>query len=82
MLIVDTLSLKHFTILSNHGNEENSLAHDTIVNKLVTKHDSIKSIPTMKRPYEDGSATNSLCINCSSQAHAELSNLFDWLNKR
>ncbi|KAG0737105.1 hypothetical protein G6F62_010410 [Rhizopus arrhizus] len=77
MFIVDTLSLKPFAILDNHGNEENALAHDTIVNKLVTKHDSIKSIPTMKRPYEDDSATNSLCINCSSQVHAELSNLFD-----
>ncbi|KAG1178824.1 hypothetical protein G6F70_000515 [Rhizopus microsporus] len=77
MFIVDTLSLKPFAILDNHGNEENALAHDTIVNKLVTKHDSIKSIPTMKRPYKDDSATNSLCINCSSQVHAELSNLFD-----
>ncbi|CAO3697231.1 unnamed protein product [Rhizopus microsporus] len=77
MFIVDTLSLKPFAILDNHGNEESALAHDTIVNKLVTKDDSIKSIPTMKRPYEDDSATNSLCINCSSQVHAELSNLFD-----
>ncbi|KAG1449128.1 hypothetical protein G6F46_012712 [Rhizopus delemar] len=77
MFIVDTLSLKPFAILDNHGNEENALPHDTIVNKLVTKHDSIKSIPTMKRPYEYDSATNSLCINCSSQVHAELSNLFD-----
>ncbi|KAI7900128.1 uncharacterized protein BX663DRAFT_532491 [Cokeromyces recurvatus] len=77
MFIVDTLSLKPFTILDNHGNEENALAHDTIVNNLVAKYDSIKSIPIMKRPYEDDSATNSLCINCASQVHAELSSLFD-----
>lgn len=75
MFIVDTLSLKPFTILDNHGHEENALAHDTIVNRLVTKHNFIKSIPTMKRPYEDDNAA--LCINCSSQMHADLSNLLD-----
>ncbi|KAG2225065.1 hypothetical protein INT45_003265 [Circinella minor] len=77
VFIVDTLSLKPFAILDDDGNEENALAHSMIMNKLVTKHDSIKSIPTMKRPYEDDSATSSLCINCSSQVHAELSNLFN-----
>ncbi|GAA5816879.1 hypothetical protein MFLAVUS_010413 [Mucor flavus] len=77
IFVVDTLSLKPFTILDSHGKEENALAHDTVVNKLVTEHDYIKSIPTTKRPYEGDNATDSLCINCSSQVHAELSNLFD-----
>lgn len=77
MFMVDTLSLKPFAILDKNGNEENALAHKTIVNKLLTNYDFIKSIPTMKRPYEDDSDTSSLCINCLSQDHPELRNLFD-----
>ncbi|GAA5816945.1 hypothetical protein MFLAVUS_010480 [Mucor flavus] len=77
MYIVDNLSLKSFAILDSHGKEQNALARDTVINDFVTEHDNIKSIPAMKRPYEDDDATDSLCINCSSQVHAELSNLFD-----
>ncbi|KAG2226976.1 hypothetical protein INT45_006383 [Circinella minor] len=70
--ILQNLSLHPFSVVDNEGNEENALAHSTVINKLVSKHNAIRAITPLKRLCED----SLMCISCSPSINTDLKNLF------
>ncbi|KAI7860782.1 hypothetical protein BDC45DRAFT_5008 [Circinella umbellata] len=70
--ILQNLSLDPFSVLDNEGNEENALPHATVIDRLVSKHNSIRAIAPLKRPRED----SPMCISCSPSINTDLKSLF------
>lgn len=50
--ILDNMHLRPFAAIDNEGVEHNALAHETVIRRLVSKHDTIHPILPLKQPLE------------------------------
>lgn len=64
MHILETMNLRPFSIVNKDGVEQTALAHPTVIEKSISEHSRIESIP-LKRTFYDMDSEEKLCTNCS-----------------
>jgi len=64
MHILEAMNLSPFSIVNEDGMEQTALAHPAVIEKSISVHSSIESIP-LKRTFDDMHSQETLCSNCS-----------------
>ncbi|KAG0170218.1 hypothetical protein DFQ28_001526, partial [Apophysomyces sp. BC1034] len=75
LYITNSLDLRPLSIFDGQGYEENALANQDIINKLLSKHEIIQSIIPQKRHLDDVTDENKLCVKCIPKVHTTVENL-------
>ncbi|RCH91658.1 hypothetical protein CU097_008543 [Rhizopus azygosporus] len=74
LCIVDSLSLRPFTILAKYGKEKNVLAHASVIKDLQHNCDFVEINFLRKRKFEE--EDNMLCITCTKHVQETLGTLY------
>lgn len=64
MHILEAMNLSPFSIVNEDGMEQTALAHPAVIEKSISEHSRIESIP-LKRTFDDMHSQQMLCSNCS-----------------
>ncbi|KAG1039493.1 hypothetical protein G6F43_012492 [Rhizopus delemar] len=70
--ILDNMHLRPFAVIDNEGVEHNALAHETVIRRLVSKHDTIHPILPLKRPFGDVESSINLYVKCTPPIDTDL----------
>lgn len=64
MYILEAMNLSPFSIVNENGMEQTALAHPSVIEKSISEHSRIESIPS-KRTFDDMHSQEFPCSNCS-----------------